>query len=751
MKFFTVRSKDGDTRKVRESKVLEAEKDGFLPVVSNGEREARTSTRNLAKAAQDGFKPVVESDLDAGTSAYRGAFDGLGFDFKDELSGIVEAAGRKVGLSNLGGRNLLDVRLETDEEDGKPFWDVYRERRDQTRAESAEAELANPNTYGASKIAGGVAGSVVPGTLGANVLKQGIKGATKLAAAEGAAFGLGSSKADLTTGDPKEFARAGIDTAMGGATGAAGGYVGGQAIKQGGKAIGKAGEYAKGLKNYVGEKIPTLKRGFKSVKTEDTVLGENVLGNIERLGRGVVSSVKELGETSTVKKEYGDIAQQARRVIIKPLREAIEAGEANVEAFGNGKQIIDDLSDDDAILLALMEDGNNPVKEWVAETATTVFPGRLQKDQYLEILNIPRADRLAARSFDKREAAKQIKPTFDKVKELFEGARSKRWEELQDAAAKQYDPVATPKVLQSFNEAIDESELFESIPSGVRSFLRDTKRIISDGLAPGDKELKRNLKNFDVDGVENFKRLQKARQALDSKIKWAADKNYNEAEKLLITVRDDVDSVLKGFNSKIEADDLYKASKELESKFFNAVEFKKNGLIDIDESKIKGILGNTDQAYRFRDAIEDLKEFAGRPDLEPTFKAQASDLVNQLENAIKVVENKTKIGGFNYTQGPTSSAVERIGSISKGNTMLEDAIQSPSGFVNQMDQWTPAIEKRLGKPLSQMSQQEKQGIIKVWVWKKDNPSASAQRLESQMEKFIPGYATKKARDEFINK
>ncbi len=146
-------------------------------------------------------KSVVES-------AARGAAQGASFGFADEITGALEAA--------------KDVAL-TDKELGD-LVDQYKKRRDESRKEYDMAEKDNSGAYMAGNVAGGVATAFIPGVgLAGNLGKGASLGAkvaqgAKLGAMEGAAFGLGESRADLTEGDVGGVLK---DTATGAAVGGA--------------------------------------------------------------------------------------------------------------------------------------------------------------------------------------------------------------------------------------------------------------------------------------------------------------------------------------------------------------------------------------------------------------------------------------------------------------------------------------------------------------------------------------------------
>lgn len=120
----------------------------------------------------------------------RGALQGLFGGFADEISGAVES--------------VLSPK-------------TYQQARDESRANFAVAEEANPVTAGLGNLAGGAASFLVPG-MGA--LSKG--GAIASGAKLGALYGAGNSTADLTQGDVGGLLK---DVAQNAAVGAAGSKV----------------------------------------------------------------------------------------------------------------------------------------------------------------------------------------------------------------------------------------------------------------------------------------------------------------------------------------------------------------------------------------------------------------------------------------------------------------------------------------------------------------------------------------------
>lgn len=202
MSELTVRNEAGQTFKVDEARVSEAEKDGFLPVVSNGSQEHRVSYKDLELAKNDGFKPLVQKTSQV-ESALRGFAQGAAFEFADEVAG----AGEAIGKAAFGDDKLSEIGSN------------YKKYRDESRANFKKAEIDNPSTYKTAEIGGAIASAAIP--MGAaNTL-----GRAALAGARAGVIGsVGASEAD-------NAAQLVEDAGKGAAFGAAGGGIGYGATK----------------------------------------------------------------------------------------------------------------------------------------------------------------------------------------------------------------------------------------------------------------------------------------------------------------------------------------------------------------------------------------------------------------------------------------------------------------------------------------------------------------------------------------
>lgn len=163
--------------------------------------EAKSSWRDTIQE-----EPQETSQLESGA---RGLAQGASFGYADEITGGLEA--------------LYDVA--TTDKELSDLGDVYEQRRDESRANYAQAEEDNPLTYGAGQIGGAVGTAFVPGLGGASLGKL---------AVQGAAHASGASEAD-------NMADLAKDTAIGAGTGLALGGAG-KLVSKGASAIGRAGK-----------------------------------------------------------------------------------------------------------------------------------------------------------------------------------------------------------------------------------------------------------------------------------------------------------------------------------------------------------------------------------------------------------------------------------------------------------------------------------------------------------------------------
>lgn len=714
----------------------------YLPMTKNGTDvfDVEASEDSYKAAIGKGYKDVAQyqfentksQNVSQGAAALKGAAQGFSAELADEAYGVVGA-----------------VVNPTDSDKG--LVERYRDSRDYARGGDDAAQAQHPGTYTGANVAGAV---------GTGLLTAGVGNTLKGSAAFGAVSGLGGSKADLTDPSLENYGQAALDTATGGALGAAG-YGAGKLIEKVGPSALKVAEGAavgtvKGVRA-VGDavvhpietvsKVPGalkdlyeygkgLGRGAARGAVE---AGENMPTGVKQVAevvgsvKGLVGEIKAQGATT---KEFTEKAAEAREFVTSQVKAGMKIRPLqDLKVVGNGKQLVD-YTDDEVIVAALLSEGDNATKKWVAQKSATLYPGQVDADEYGKILGLSSDVRTAAREFDPREAAKSLKPVVEETQDMFQSLRNSRFNELQQAAKKTFDSDGATSVLDELDGAIADANRLNSIPAKTSGLLADVHGMMNDGKGVKSQKLTEGVW-LDVDPAERFHRLQKSRELLDGEIKWTSREGHSQAEIILRHMRDRIDDALKTSPEKVEGDALYRASKELEAKFFGATEFRNSaGGIDVDEGKIARLLGNTDTANRFKGAIEDMRAFAQRDDLGPEFRAQADDLIAKLEGHVGSADTKRQLGAFRYKNGPSSPAIERLNSASRGNTLLQDAVQSPAGFVHQAEGFNKLLKSRLGRGFDGLNDDEKKAAVKFYAWAKSKPDAGPEATDKMWAKFF---------------
>jgi hypothetical protein len=692
MPMFTV-SKDGqsffdldDTPENREG----ADKKGYQPYLDMTKDGKEHFTLPATKENVDGAMAKGYVTVDAfknrgapkadvitkSDSALRGAAQGASLGFADEATGAVEAAGKTL----FGDEKMADLPAN------------YAKHRDESRANYKAAEEANPWSYRGGELGGGLASGIATGGLGA-----GIKGAAAL----GAVSGLGAGEGDLS------------DQALSTAKGAGIGAVAGAVGKGIGKVLdGSAGDAARAFRRGASDAVSEVKPGIPGVE------------QIEKTYAGIKGGLKEISQTAAGKQEFADVAQQARQVL-----------HANPESGAIGK-----LSDDEAVTQALMADGPNPIKNWYANKSVINNPGQGTADDYLKVLNMSGEERAAARAYDPMKAAGELQPTIEDGANTFRNVRNARTQELQNQARSNFQQDDASGLMDHFNSQIEDANKFSSTKSAA-TVLEDAKNIIASGKAPKSYGLKEGdlgimQENGEAGNEELFNRLQKARQFLDNHIDYNKQ-GLTEGEKLLKETRGQIDDILKTSPEKVEGDAFFRKSKEIENNLVKVTEFRRDGSTEVDESKIKRLLGDNDAARRFKDSLVEARSFASNEQLPADFRADMVSMVDSIEKQIGVADNSRAMNTLRYkNSGPSGPAIDRMNSIQNKNTLLQDAVNTPSGFLNSVDGLKKYAMDKTGVSYADMSSSQQLGVTRFWTWMKGNQGATEAAANKAWTKFV---------------
>lgn len=327
-----------------------------------------------APPAQESVNPLI--------SALRGGAQGLSFGFADELAGGLGA------LQDLGS----DL----------PFAERYRRERDASRAAYEAAQRANPKSYLAGELGGGLATALLPGgaaAQGAKAATLGAKVGRGLATGLGlgALSGAGASQADLTQGEVLETLKnMGTNAAIGGtlgagapAAGAAAGAIGRAAKKAAPEwALDAAGAIQHNLQALTKEKQAELGQWLldrslvKPFSGKDAIL-ERIQGvkaqEGPKIGAELAKATQPFEAEGTKWKAVAQLLGLSGEDILaqRPaMQKALKALELNEEM---GKTSLSEIN----ALKSAMQKGTNyaaNAKERAANEAKKAFAGILRSD-----------------------------------------------------------------------------------------------------------------------------------------------------------------------------------------------------------------------------------------------------------------------------------------------------------------------------------------------------------------------------------
>ena len=250
-------------------------------------------------------------------SGLRGAAQGASLGFADELTGAGEA-----GLDTVTGKSDLSNLIE-----------AYKKHRDESRAAYKAAEEANPKSYLAGNIIGGIAPVAASGGLGA-----GVQGAARL----GALAGAGASNTDLTSDQSIADKSKGLmeDMSLGGATAAGVAAIPGAVGALKNTLPGKVFSSELAGKPIVGE-AARRKIGQEAVETAGNI-GNDVQKALDAAAQNKTNILKEMteqGQKFDISPELQQLPNEIKQLPESFTSEADSARKALQEPFERAKDL----------------------------------------------------------------------------------------------------------------------------------------------------------------------------------------------------------------------------------------------------------------------------------------------------------------------------------------------------------------------------------------------------------------------------
>jgi len=403
----------------------------------------------------------------------------------------------------------------------------------------------------------------------------------------------------------------------------------------------------------------------------------------------------------------------------------------------------------------LLDPGMTPEKQALAERSASFAPSNIRVEPLSQALAMGTTRRQQARNFLPEQAAEEITPGLKQTFGYLQKGKGEAYGKLFGQAQQEYNPesgINIPQKLASrlqMLQGMPESE-GEPATQGVKgitgptiSTLEAAKQMVDEGpapygLTPGPFS--------EAQPADQYKRLKVAREFLGTQIrqmKGTKDPNISNRASLaqLEEAKAELDDVMKAIPSQAKADELYTESMKAKKSFYDAMEFGKGMEKKIDVPTVKKLFGNNDKAYRLREGIDTMRQFLSKygDDIVPAKRQEMQAVVDKFDSLRKQAEDKRLLEGMRQAQGPSSPALERTASLREAKGLPADFFTSPATALNSADEFMASrAQKMFNNRFEDLGQTDKNKLIRLLMWRQQNPNATLTDEESMFKKMMKG-------------
>lgn len=457
--------------------------------------------------------------------------------------------------------------------------------------------------------------------------------------------------------------------------------------------------------------ISAAKENYKATMSSANV--PDVFGISKPLAAGVSAVQGAFKQIPETRREIADLSKLERPM---PNPESGAVNPANQRLF-LGQELLDA--------------GATPEKQALAERAATFAPSNIRVDPLTKALEMGTTRRQQGRNFLPEQAAEEITPGLKKTFDYLRRGKGEAYEQLHGQAANEYNPETGIGVVPNISRIINEMAATPEItPSAIKILDIAHKRV---SLEPDDPK-------------EQYRNFKEAREYLREKISaMSASKDPELSDrksiKKLKEARNVIDDVMKAIPSQAKADELYTESMKAKTAFYDAMEFGKGDKKTIDVPTVKKLFGNNDKAYRLREGIDTMRQFLSKygDDIVPAKRQEMEAVVNKFDSMRKQAEDKRLLEGMRQAQGPSSPAIERTAAIRQAKGLPAEFFTSPATSLNAADEFMASRSQKMFKSdFENLGQSDKNKLIRLLMWRQQNPNATLTDEESMFKKMLKG-------------
>jgi hypothetical protein len=489
---------------------------------------------------------------------------------------------------------------------------------------------------------------------------------------------------------------------------------------------------------YVGPSVQAAKENFKTSKASPYVPDFPLAGTTAGIIGGVKGAIKQVPET---RREIADLARLEQP---SPNPESGAINPRNQRLF-LGQELLDP--------------GMTPEKQALAERSASFAPSNIRVEPLTQALAMGTTRRQQARNFLPEQAAEEITPGLKQTFGYLQKGKGEAYGKLFGQAQQEYNPesgidipqklAARLNALQGVQEITTEApegapaKPIKGITGATISTLEAAKQMVDEGpapygLTPGPFS--------EAAPADQYKRLKVAREFLGTQIrqmKGSKDPNISNRASLtqLEEAKAELDDVMKAIPSQAKADELYTESMKAKKSFYDAMEFGKGMEKKIDVPTVKKLFGNNDKAYRLREGIDTMRQFLDKygDDIVPAKRQEMQAVVDKFDSLRKQAEDKRLLEGMRQAQGPSSPALERTASLREAKGLPADFFTSPATALNSADEFIASrAQKMFNNRFEDLGQTDKNKLIRLLMWRQQNPNATLTDEESMFKKMMKG-------------
>jgi len=461
---------------------------------------------------------------------------------------------------------------------------------------------------------------------------------------------------------------------------------------------------------YVGPSVQAAKENFKTSKTSPYVPDFPLAGVTAGIIGGVKGAIKQVPET---RREIADLAKLEQA---SPNPESGAINPRNQRLF-LGQELLDP--------------GMTPEKQALAERAVTLAPSRIRTEPLTKALEMGTTRRSQGRNFLAEQAAEEVAPELKQTFRYLKEGKGDAYGKLFGQASEEYNPESGVGVVPNISKIISEMAATPEITASAMKVIDTAQKRVS--METDDPKKQYN----------NFKKARTYLREKIAKMSASNDPEISDHESIakLSEAHDVIDQVMKAIPSQAKADELYKQSMKAKGAFYEAMQFGKGEKRKIDVPTVKKLFGDNDKAYRLREGVDIMRQFLDKfgDDIVPNTRKQMQATVEKFDSLMKQAEDKRLLQGLDQAQGPSSAVVERMSALREAKGLPADFFTSPASALNAADNFMASrAQKMFNNRFEDLGQSDKNKLIRLLMWRQQNPNATLTDEESMFKKMMKG-------------